>query len=60
VDLSDFGRDPANFASAEPHYKGIIVGHPGDKGMAVIADALLKAMLTRAGLQQPETGNGAR
>ncbi len=60
VDLSDFGKDPANFASAEPHYKGIIVGHPGDKGMAVIADALLKAMLTRAGLQQPETGNGAR
>lgn len=45
VDLSQFGKDPANFASAEPHYTGIIVGHPGDKGMAVIADALLKAMV---------------
>lgn len=45
VDLSQFGQDPANFASAEPHYTGIIVGHPGDRGMAVIADALLRAMV---------------
>lgn len=43
VDLSTFGSDPANFASAEPYYTGIIVGHPGDKGMQTIADALLKA-----------------
>ncbi len=47
VDLSQFGQDPANFASAEPHYTGVIVGHPGDKGMATIADALLKAMVER-------------
>jgi len=48
VDMSDFGQDPANFASAEPYYTGVIVGHPGDKGMARIADALLKAMLAHA------------
>lgn len=45
VDLTTFGQDPANFASAEPHYTGVIVGHPGDKGMATIADALLRAMV---------------
>ena len=48
VDLSAFGADATNFASAEPYYSGIIVGHPGDKGMALIADTLLKAMVARA------------
>ena len=48
VDLSAFGQDPTNFASAEPYYTGVIVGHPGDKGMALIADALLKAMVACA------------
>jgi len=48
VDLSAFGQDPTNFASAEPYYTGVIVGHPGDKGMALIADALLKAMVAHA------------
>jgi len=51
VDMSDFGQDPTNFASAEPYYTGVIVGHPGDKGMARIADALLKAMVTHADAQ---------
>ena len=51
VDLSAFGQDPTNFASAEPYYTGIIVGHPGDKGMAFIANTLLKAMLTHAGIE---------
>lgn len=50
VDLSIFHEDPTNFASAEPYYQGIIVGHPGDKGMARIAAALLAAMLARGGI----------
>ena len=49
VDLSSFHQDPTNFASAEPYYTGIIVGHPGDKGMGRIAAALLEAMLARSG-----------
>lgn len=56
VDLSDFGKDPTNFASSEPYYTGVIVGHPGDRGMARIADALLKAMVahaTKAGAAPP-------
>lgn len=53
VDLSSFGQDPANFAGAEPYYTGVIVGHPGDKGMAVIAGALLKAMVTHG---EPQAG----
>jgi len=48
VDLSTFHEDPTNFASAEPYYTGIIVGHPGDKGMARIAAALLEAILARS------------
>lgn len=48
VDLSSFGADPTNFASAEPYYHGIIVGHPGDKGMGVIAAALLDAIVARS------------
>ncbi len=48
VDLSDFGKDPTNLASAEPYYTGVIVGHPGDKGMAWIADALYQAMIAHA------------
>lgn len=47
VDLSSFGQDPKNLASAEPHYTGVITGHPGDKGMGVIAEALLEAMVAR-------------
>jgi hypothetical protein len=45
VDLSAFGQDKTNFASAETFYTGVVVGHPGDKGMGVIADAILKAMV---------------
>lgn len=51
VDLSAFGADPTNLASAEPYYSGIIVGHPGDKGMTFIADGVLGAMLKHAGCQ---------
>jgi hypothetical protein len=45
VDLSGFHEDATNLASAEPFYTGIIIGHPGDKGMARIAAALLEAMV---------------
>jgi hypothetical protein len=48
VDLSGLRLDPTNFASSEPHHTGVVVGHPGDKGMALIADALLKAMVSDA------------
>jgi lysophospholipase L1-like esterase len=48
VDLSDFPKDPKNFASSETFYTGVITGHPGDHGMSVIADALLKAIFTVA------------
>ncbi len=48
VDMSAFGHDPANLASAEPYYTGIITGHPGDKGMRFIADRLFEAMQARA------------
>lgn len=45
VDMNDFGADPTNFASAEPYYTGIIVGHPGDKGMQYIADHFFAAIV---------------
>lgn len=48
VDLSSFHGDATNLASAEPYYSGIIVGHPGDKGMALIAALLLKAIVARS------------
>jgi len=59
VDMSDFGQDPTNLASAEPYYTGVITGHPGDKGMARIADALLKAMVAHTDPQgAAPAGNG--
>jgi hypothetical protein len=61
VDMRDFGQDPRNFASAEPYYTGVIVGHPGDRGMAWIADALLKAMVAHAALESaPPAPAGSR
>jgi len=52
VDLSDFGKDPTNLARSEPYYTGIITGHPGDKGMARIAEALFDAMIAHAEAQK--------
>ena len=46
VDVGSLGRDPSNAARDErtfPH--GGVAGHPGDKGMQALADALLRAML---------------
>jgi hypothetical protein len=48
VDIMDLGKEESNYARSEREYKHAgVAGHPGDKGMKAIADAILKAM--RAG-----------
>jgi hypothetical protein len=45
VDLGKLGIDPANSARSERPIKHAgVAGHPGDKGMAAIADELWRAM----------------
>ncbi len=45
VDMSNLGKDESNFARSERSFAHAgVAGHPGDKGMKAIADALLKAM----------------
>jgi hypothetical protein len=45
VDLGKLGTDPANFARSErPIEHAGVGGHPGDRGMAAIADELWRAM----------------
>ena len=45
VDIGAIGRDPANAARAEREIAHAgVAGHPGDRGMRAIADALLKAI----------------
>ncbi|WP_435009176.1 SGNH/GDSL hydrolase family protein [Tundrisphaera lichenicola] len=45
VDLGEMGIDPANSARSERKIEDEgVAGHPGDRGMAAIADALWKAM----------------
>ena len=39
VDLSSVGKDPSNMGA---------YGHPGDKGMALIAETLFKAILAHS------------
>lgn len=48
VDISPFSTDPTNLASAESFFTGVIVGHPGDKGMSVIGEALLEAIIAHS------------
>jgi hypothetical protein len=48
VDLGSVAKDPTNFASAESYYKGAVVGHPGNKGMTLIANTLCAAMAAHA------------
>ncbi|MBB5035274.1 SGNH/GDSL hydrolase family protein [Prosthecobacter vanneervenii] len=44
VDISTLGKDESNYARSERPYKHAgVANHPGDKGMAAIAAALLKA-----------------
>lgn len=45
VDLSALGKDNSHFGKAEREFKHAgVANHPGDKGMAAIAAALLKAL----------------
>lgn len=45
LDIADLGRDPANAARSERPYKHEgVAGHPGDRGMKAIADAIVRAL----------------
>lgn len=45
VNISSLGKDEANYGRSERPYKHAgVANHPGDKGMAAIAEALVKAL----------------
>ena len=46
VDAGPLGRDPANAARSERSFAHAgVAGHPGDKGMKALADAIVEAVL---------------
>jgi lysophospholipase L1-like esterase len=55
VDIGKLGGDPANLAGAERKIDHAgVAAHPGDKGMAAIADAIWAAIQTMAGTAADE------
>ncbi len=47
VDIHTLSKDESNYARSERQYSHAgVAGHPGDKGMKAIADALLNALKT--------------
>jgi len=45
VNISDLGKVEANFARSERPFKNVgVANHPGDQGMAAIAEAMLNAL----------------
>jgi len=49
VDAGPLGRDAANAARAERSFAHDgVAGHPGDRGMKALADAITQAVLRRA------------
>ena len=45
VDISALSKDESHYARSERPYKHAgVANHPGDKGMAAIADAIVKAL----------------
>ena len=51
VDIAKLGSDETNAARAERKIEHAgVAGHPGDKGMRAIADALFIAIQQQAGL----------
>ncbi|MHB8899573.1 MAG: beta-L-arabinofuranosidase domain-containing protein [Thermoguttaceae bacterium] len=48
VDAGPLGRDPANAARSERSFDHAgVAGHPGDRGMKALADAILQAVVQR-------------
>ncbi len=54
IDVGALGRDPANAARSERTIEHAgVAGHPGDKGMQALADALFAAIERRAAGEKP-------